>query len=287
MKVQGCDCTIVIKTDYREFDVPYSEETIREDVTLLIEEASIEGDGLHRAIQKRGGATGCVVTPLTIGTVDHLLYLAMGSAGTMEFVTGTRNIYKYCIEMLPMEDTGGFDLIQDRNGERIVYEACRVKDFELRINREEALKLKLDVCGNRPPTIYPYTDYFQRESGELFNGDNVKYKINGKEYPNIYGLTIGVKKENGTKTEVWIKRILENENDLPDYINEIEITAQLVRDKFENKYNGIFRITIKKLVLQSDETNINSSDTVIGPLRYYVLDTILAEVFTSGDGGIP
>jgi len=27
--VRGCDCSIVIKTSYREFDVPYSEETLR------------------------------------------------------------------------------------------------------------------------------------------------------------------------------------------------------------------------------------------------------------------
>jgi hypothetical protein len=43
MLVNGCDCSIVIKTAYQEFDVPYSEETIREAVSLLIEEAAIEG----------------------------------------------------------------------------------------------------------------------------------------------------------------------------------------------------------------------------------------------------
>jgi cbb3-type cytochrome oxidase cytochrome c subunit len=67
MNVHGCDCTITIKTAFREIGVPYSEETLREAVSLLIEEASIEGDGSHRALRKRGGVTGCVVTPLTIG----------------------------------------------------------------------------------------------------------------------------------------------------------------------------------------------------------------------------
>jgi hypothetical protein len=67
MTVQGCDCLIVIKTRYREMGVPYAEETIREAVSLLKEEAAIEGDGLCGAIRKNSGVTGCVVTPLTIG----------------------------------------------------------------------------------------------------------------------------------------------------------------------------------------------------------------------------
>ena len=46
--VKGCDCSIVIRTSHHEFDVPYSEETIREAVSLLQEEASIEGDGTAR-----------------------------------------------------------------------------------------------------------------------------------------------------------------------------------------------------------------------------------------------
>ena len=61
MKVQGCDCSIIIKSDHGEMGVPYSEETIREAVTLLVEEAAIEGDGTCRApLRKSSGVTGCV-----------------------------------------------------------------------------------------------------------------------------------------------------------------------------------------------------------------------------------
>ena len=80
MKVQGGDCSIVIKTQHRETDIPYADETLREAVSFLEEEASIEGDGVCRGIRKSGGVTGCVVTPLTIGTAPLLLYLAMGAA---------------------------------------------------------------------------------------------------------------------------------------------------------------------------------------------------------------
>jgi len=59
MNIHGCDCSIVIKTTSCEMNVPYSEETLREAYSLLQEEASIEGDGINKAIRKRGGVTGC------------------------------------------------------------------------------------------------------------------------------------------------------------------------------------------------------------------------------------
>ena len=287
MKVQGGDCSIVIKTVHRETDIPYSKETIREAFSLLQEEASIEGDGTCRAIRKRCGVTGCIVTPLTIETAPLLLYLAMGAVGNPVFVSETRNLYQYSLNLLPMEDTEHFDLIQERQNERRLYESCRVNGFELRILRDEAIKLRLDICGERSPVTYPYADIFERTSGERFNGDSVSYKINGQEYTNIYGVTLTSKKEGGTKTELWIKRTLENGSDLPQIIDDMTITAQLLRDKYEYRHYGTFKITLKRLVLTSDETNINSTDTVIGPLRYYVADTVSTEVFSSTGEVLP
>ena len=281
MLVQGRDCSIVVKTSHVEKDIPYSEETIREAFSLLHEEAAIEGDGVCRAIRKSGGVTGCVVTPLTIGTAPLLLYLAFGSAGVPVFVSGSRNVYQCRLCLLPVEDTDCFDLVQDRGRERRIFEGCRVKGFELRILREETIKLKLDICGERSPVVYPYADFFIRERGERFKGNNVSYRINGKEYKSIYGVTLGARKEVGTKTEIWIKRALERGPDIPDIIDEMIITAQLLRDEYEARHFGMFRITVRRLVLCSDETAIESDDTVIGPLRFYVAGTVAAEVFTS------
>jgi hypothetical protein len=192
------------------FGVPYAEETIRKAVSLLTEEASIEGNGSCRAIQKSTGVTGCVVTPLTIGTAPLLLYLAMGSTGLPLYVSETRNIYRYKLDLLPAENSTRFDLVQERGGSRKLYEGCAVTGFELRIHREEAVKLKLDIRGERPPAIYPYTDPLTTEIGERFMGDRVTYRINGTVHLNIYGLTLSTKKEGGTKTELWIKRAVEN-----------------------------------------------------------------------------
>jgi hypothetical protein len=283
MLVNGCDCSIVIKTAYREIGIPYAGETMREAVSLLQEEAAIEGDGYCRAIRKISGVTGCVVAPLTIGTAPLLLYLAMGSNGLPVYVSESRNLYLYHLNLLPLEGGGVFDLVQERGGERKLFEACRVKGFELRFLRGEAVHLKVDICGEQPPAVYPYSDKFLTESGERFSGDCVTYRINGTEYGNIYGLTLSVKKEGGTKTELWIKRALQQGTDLPGTIEELTISAQLLREKYEYRHYGMFRITLTRLVLTADETDIDCADSVIGPLRYYVAGTVNAEVFTSGE----
>jgi hypothetical protein len=291
MFVNGCDCSIVIKTSHCEKDIPYSSETIREAVSILEEEAAIEGNGVCRAIRKKNGVTGCIVTPLTIGTVPLLFYLAMGSAGKPVYLSDTRDIYKYDLDLLPVENSDCFDLIQDRRirneelgnrNERWLFEGCRVKGFELRVMRDEVIKLKLDICGERPPVVYPYLDKVGSETGRKFSGDFVTYRINDKEYKNVYGMTLMSKKMGGTKTELWIKRALENVSDLPAIIDEVVISAQLLSDTYEHKHYGLFRITLKRLVLVSDETEVNSFDAVIGPVRYYVAGGVKAEVFASG-----
>jgi len=283
MFVQGADCSIVIKTEHREIDVPYSDETLREAVSVLQEEASIEGDGVYRGLRKICGVTGCVVTPLTIRTVPLLMYLAMGVCGNPVFISETRNLIKYELNLLPMEDTEHFDLIQDRKNDRILYEGCRVQGFELRILRGEAIKLKLEICGEYAPRVYPYKDTFEHESGERFNSDYVTYKINGYENKNIYGITLVSKKKGGTKTEIWIKRALQHGIEIPAVIEEFIITAQLLRDKYDYRHYGLFRITIKKPVFVSDETEVETSDAVVGPLRYYVSGSVKTEVFSSGE----
>jgi hypothetical protein len=281
MITNGRDCSIVIKTACREVGLPYSEETIREAVSLLAEKAPIEGDGSCRAIRKSGGGTGCVVTPLTIGTVPLLLYLAMGSAGLPLYVSETRNLYRYQLNLLPAENSTHFDVIQERGGSRICYEDCSVTGFELRIIREQVIKLKLDISGERSPVVYPYTDPVRTEGGEWFMGDRVSYRINGKEYLNIYGLTLAAKKEGETKTELWIKRVLEPGTDFPNLIEDLTITAQLLRDTYEYRHYGMFRLTLSRLVLTADETTVDCVDAVIGPLRYYVAGTVNIEVFTN------
>jgi hypothetical protein len=287
MLVNGCDCSIAIKTTHLEMAIPYSSETIRQAVTLLQEEAAIEGDGVCRGLRKVTGATGCIVTPLTIGTAPLLLCLAMGSSESPVFISETRDLYRCQLDLLPVEDTEQFDLIQDRGREQIIFTKCEVKGFELRINRGEAIKLKLDVFGDGIPSIYPHAEQAEVTSNnERFNGDYVSYKLNGNEYKNIYGLTLSVNKENGTKTQLLIKRVLKQGSDLPEFIQEMTITARLLRDKYEFGHCGTFRITLFRLFLISDETEVEAADTVMGPVRYYAAGGVTIDVFTNDNGDL-
>jgi hypothetical protein len=278
--VQGVDCSIVLRTRFREAALPYAEETIREAVRLLKEEAAIEGDGCCRGIRKSAGVTGCVVTPLTIGTAPLLLALALGEAGGPAFVSETRGLYRQGLNLLPAEDGFRFDLVQERGNERRLYEGCRVKAFELRINRGEAVKLRLDISGDHNAVSYPYISPLAVNDEERFKEDGVTYRINGQRYENIYGVTVSTQKEGGTKTEIRIHRVL-GQGDFPSLIESVEITAQLYRDEYEYRRYGMFRITLTRLVLISDETAVDCADAVIGPLRYYCAGTLNAEVFAN------
>jgi hypothetical protein len=287
MLVNGCECSIVIKTSHHERDIPYSDETLREDIKILEEMATIEGDGVCRGLPKVCGVTGCVVTPLTIETVPLLLYLAMGAASEPLLIPETRNLYKYDLKLIPMEDTENFNIIQDRKNGRKIFEGCHVKSFELRLMRNETIKLKLDIGSDFIPREYTEQDIFECETGERFNSDFVTYNINGHDYKNIYGITINSKKESETRTELLIKRALQHGADLPTVIENMTITAQLIRDKYEYRFFGAFRITISKLVLVSDETEVNTSGAVISPIKYFVTGGAKAEVFTSKGELIP
>jgi len=288
MKVNGNECSIVIRTTNHEFYVPYAEETVREAVAFLTEETPIEGEGNYRAIQKKCGVTGCIVTPLTLKTIPYLFYIAFGSSEKPVFKSETRNIYGSLLKLLLLEDSDRFDVIQDRKTERRIFTNCRINGFEFRVEREQPVKLKLDICGENLAAPYLYTDKIENEIGERFDSNYVDYWINGKENHHIYGLTMLVKKDKGVKTEIWIRRAIEKElnqrfNDVPENIDELIISARLLNDKYEFRNYGMFRITLKKLVFVSDETNVNSSDAVVGSLRYYVFGEVTATVYTSGE----
>ncbi|GHV63924.1 hypothetical protein AGMMS49587_15250 [Spirochaetia bacterium] len=287
--VHGRECSITIKTAYRGIRLPYSEETIREAVSILKEEAPIEGDGICRGLCKSDGVTGCVVTPLSIGTTPLLLGLCLGVMEMPVYVSETRNLYRHEALMAPSEDGAVFNLIQDRGGVRKIYEGCRVTGFELRIMGEEEsrpLSLKMDIAGDIPAVAYPYAEIAETDRGERFKADGVTYKVNEVEDKDIYGLRIVATKDGGARTEVWIHRMLRPGLDIAPVIEGLTLIAQVKRDKYECKSFGLFRLHLERLLLMSDEMAVDSAGPVIGPLRYYVAGKVMASVFTNNDGGI-
>jgi hypothetical protein len=216
--------------------------------------------------------------------VPILFALALGEAGHPEFVSETRDLYRHGLFLRPFEDSAGFDLIQERES-RVIYGGCRVRDFELRIFRGEAVKLKIDIAGENGPETYPYTETAETKNTERFKEDGVRYEINGNTTGNIYGLTLTTAKKTGTHTEIRIHRILCSE-EFPPVIENLVITARLFRDHYEWRLPGTFQVKLSKLLLMADETAVDAPGAVIGPLRYYVAENIRADVFTENGENI-
>jgi hypothetical protein len=287
MLVQGCDCSVVILVNDRRFVVPYSEETIRENATLLLEEAAIEGDGRQRAIRQVTGVAGCVVTPLTLANTPLLFALVLGEAGIPVFVSETRNLFRHTIRLVPAESSPLFEVRQERGREGKRYENCKVTGFELRVMRDantdtSAIKLRIDITSEFAPGSYPVIETAELVIGERFKEDNLGYAINGNAVNGIYGFSIVTKKQAGTKTEVWIHRILGSE-ELPAIVGSFTVTARLLNDGYEERHFGEFQLAFTNLVLMADETTVNSARAVIGPLRYYCAGDFSAEVFTNNE----
>jgi hypothetical protein len=228
-----------------------------------------------------------VVTPLTIDTVPLLLSLAFGKSDVPVFVSGTRNLYKSTLRMIYREDIHPFDLIQNRtgsaNGEKFLFEGCKIYDFEIRIEREQWIKLRFDVESEIRPKKIISDDKKYNEYVDCFSSDHVIYSIDRQECNNIYGVTIHCIKQEGFLTEIWIKEVLEQGSDVRIEIEELLITARLLRDKYEANQFGSFNIIMRNLVLTRDETNVESSGAVMGVRHYFVMGSVTAEVFQLGD----
>jgi hypothetical protein len=269
-----------------EVVVPYSEETIREAFDLLAEEAPIEGDGRVRALRQSSGAAGCVVTPLSIKTAAPLLALAFGGRGDSLFVSGTRGLCRRVLRLVPCEDSPRFAIRQERGKAGKRFDGCAVAGFELRVVRGEAVKLKLDIAGDVPPAAYPVLEAAQASGiGERFREDGVTYSVDGVERRDVYGVTVQAGKEGGTKTEVRIHRVLRSDGDFPSVIENLVITAWLRRNQYEDRQRGRFSVSLSRLLLMADETVVDASDAVVGPLRFFVSGAAEAEVFAEGGEG--
>jgi hypothetical protein len=274
--VNGSDCGILIKTKYQAANLPYSEESVRDAVSIL---KNWEGTFSERRVN---GVTGCVVTPLTIGTAPLLLGLAMGTAGKPAIVSDTKTLFRHTANLCNLRSAKKFDLIQDRGDRRVLFERCKVKRFELRIFRDEAIKLKIDLTstnGGIEIGTEPHKRHEQNE--ERFNGNGVTYFVNGVAYKNIYGVTIRTWKDGGLCTEVRLHRILDDACSFPDIVENLDIEAKLFCNTYEGGGFGMFKLSLTRLVLMADETTVNSVGPVIGPLRYYVSGLVHCDVFTN------
>jgi hypothetical protein len=275
--VCGRDCYILFRVGQKELTVPYSEETIREAEGVVRERACIEGDGVVRALRQRGGAAGCVVTPLTMSAAPLVLGICFGGIGEAVFVSGSRHLYRRHLVLKPYQDCGAFDLIQHRGGEGRLFGGCFVRSFSLRINKGEALKVRIDV-GSSVGWVSHNGQGAEGTEGERFKEDGVTYKINGAVTKDIYALKANFSRGGSVSAEVFIHRVLK-EADLPDVIDAFEIDCLLMRDCYEERRFGRFSVRFERLLKMADETVVDCADGLIGPVRYFCTGGISSEIF--------
>jgi hypothetical protein len=267
-----------------EYDVPFVSRTVRDRRAVLREEAGIEGNYARRSLNVMTGTTGGFTAPLTLGTARLFLTLMFGEIDGGVFVTETRGLYRYQLNMKPAGLTESFSIIEEWGMSRKLYADVVVKSFELRVHREENVMARFDVEGNtkaiittriaegvKPRTLPP----------ERFNENGNVYTIDGITCNSIYAITLSCEKSHSLKTQIVLHRILQSD-ELPAHINEFRGEFMLFRDKYEAREFGRFSITLRGLDLVSDETIVSSADAVIGPLRYWVSGGVTAECFGEG-----
>jgi hypothetical protein len=218
--INGRDCRLWVKAGGEVIDVPYSVETIREAET---------------------GLGGCFVSSLSIETAPGLLGLAFGAVGEWAAVAEMRDLYCRELSVAGGDAGAGFGVRQWRGGDVREYEDCRIEGFELRIERGEAVRAKVEVCGGKralhampvqqPPSPSPSPQgggekeeemsYKKGNEGyemegkkravfrERFQGRGVAFWSGGREWRGIYAATISCRRVGEkVKTRVMIHRVL-------------------------------------------------------------------------------
>jgi hypothetical protein len=278
--VQGGDFLLRMITDKSDVDIPFSGKTLREKVDVLRETAAIEGDGRRVAVVEKCGTTGGVTTPLTIGNSPALFAVLFGKYTGYEFVSETHNLYRHFIKLVPLHGSPRFDLIEKFASHQNTFLSCIVKNFELRFHRDETIKVHLDIDGDIKSQGIPIiNEVVKRERTEYFSEIGTVYKVDDTNCIAIYGLVVNCDKTNGTKTEIAIHRYLQDEFIFPVVIENLTITSRLYRDEYETYHHGLFSLSFSKLKLITDDTEVNTADTVIGPLRYLVCGDTKATVY--------
>jgi hypothetical protein len=278
--VNGRDYTVWLGTGNAETAIPFLSATLREKIFFSEEYPPIEGEGRRGGITERAGTEGGFTTALTLESAPALLGAAFGLDKHTLYVSGTRDLYNHSFTLCASDEAMRFFLHEQRGTEEKVYGGCCCKAFELRIERDEAVKLHIDIDGDTAAETYT-ADPVQKKFAdtERFKERGVEYFIDGKNYNSVYRFVMSCDKKNGCRTEVLIYRYLNIDYAPPEYIEALIIRANLFRDKYEENQHGKFSITMTGLRLLSDDTEVCAADAVIGGLRYSVGGVAFANVF--------
>jgi hypothetical protein len=283
--LNGCDYLIRLKTKKADTVIPFLSKTLREKIFFCEEYAPIEGEGWRGGITENAGTEGGFTTALTLESAPAILGAVFGKQKSCMFVSGTRDIYQYRFVLCASDSAMRFYLHEMGGETEKVYPDCVCAGFELRIERDEAVKVHIDIDGGgRAETFNAVPAVKKTANIERFNERGAEYFIDGKKYNSIYRFVLSCDKKNGCRTEVLIYRYLTTDNEPPAFIENLTIRANLFRDMYGENQHGKFAVTLTDLRLLSDDTEVCAADAVIGGLRYSVGGVAFVDAFMSGMG---
>jgi hypothetical protein len=283
--VNGRDYTVRLGTENAEAALPFLSATLREKILFSEEYAPIEGEGWRGGITESAGTEGGFTTALTLESAPVILGAMFGKIKHVWYVSGTRDLYNHSFMLCASDEAVKFFLCEQCGETEKVYPECFCAGFELRIERDEAVKVRVDIDGNTTAETFHAVPAVQKMSNiERFNERGVEYFINQQKYNSIYRFVLSCDKSNGCRTQVLISRYLTIDNEPTAFIGNLTIHANLFRDRYEENQKGKFEITLTNLRLLSDNTEVSSADAVIGGLRYSVGGVEFVDTFMRGMG---
>jgi hypothetical protein len=281
--LNGRDYTVRLGTENAEAALPFLSATLREKIFFSEEYAPVEGEGRLGGITESAGTEGGFTAALTLESAPVILGAMFGKIKHVWYVSGTRDLYDHSFTLCASDEAVKFFLREQRGETEKVYPDCICAGFELRIERDEAVKVRVDIDGESAAETFHAVPAVKKISGiERFNERGVEYFINGKKYNSIYRFVLSCDKSNGCRTQVLISRYLNINNELPSFIENLTLRSNLFRDKYEEGQHGKFAVTLTDLRLLSDETEVCAADAVIGGLRYAVGGVARVDAFTRG-----
>jgi hypothetical protein len=269
-----------MRTEKIEAAIPFLSKTLREKIFFCEEYAPIEGEGRRGGITGSAGTEGGFTAALTLESAPAILGAMFGKKKHAFYISGTRDLYNHSFILCASDSAMKFYLHESSGENEKVYPDCFCKGFELRIERDEAVKVHIDIDGGSKAETFNAVPAVKKMNNiERFKESGVEYFIDGKKYNSIYRFVLSCDKKNGCRTEVLIYRYLTIDNEPPAFIENLMIRANLFRDMYEENQHGKFAVTLTDLRLLSDDTEVCAADTVIGALRYSVTGTGWVDTF--------
>jgi hypothetical protein len=284
--LNGRDYTIRLRTEKTDTVIPFLSETLREKIFFSGEYAAIEGEGRRGGITESAVTEGGLTAALTLDSAPAILGAVFGKDDGSFYASGTRNLYRQAFRLCAADEAARFYLREQRGNEEKIYPECYCKGFELRVEREDAVKLHIDIGGDIAAETY-IAELVKKNIlyAERFKERGIECFINQTKYNSIYRFVLSCDKNNGCKTSVLSYRYLNIDSEPPEYIENLTLRANLFRDIYEPGQHGKFSITLADLRLVSDGTEVCAADAVIGGLRYSVCGGASADIFMEGMEG--